>query len=131
MAAQTTPESLRATGHPIWFWLSQHSQNQTLDESALMSLLGSPVLANADITLDGFIKFLKTEIPHGRFCISPSCPGCPHSGQDVLLFVHKLSTFLRNTQPPENPHPELVRKLVSFSRECRVRASSSQFYNFS
>ena len=47
--------------------------------------------------------------------------GCYHSGQDVLLFVHKLSEFLRNA--PHIGDSKLVADLVSFSRECRVLQS--------
>jgi hypothetical protein len=114
---------------PIWDWLARH---HPFDQRALQSLLvdddatdkGSPSFPRAvkqkhlPSPIDSFISFLKTGFIGGSICISPNCMGCYHSGQDVLLFVHKLSEFLRKT--PQVLDSKLVVDLVSFSRECRV-----------
>jgi hypothetical protein len=99
-------------GYPIWHWLHTHfSLPTTLDGTALQSL---------KTDLDGFLVSLKTEFPGGCFCVMPECAGCLHSGQDVLLFVHLLSTYLRNFSPVLVVEPELTVKLISLSKECRV-----------
>jgi hypothetical protein len=123
---------LKDGAYPIWDWLASH---HPLDQRALQSLLvddgatdkGSAVFSILkqkrlhSSSIDSFISFLKTGFGGGSLCISPNCMGCYHSGQDVLLFVHKLSEFLRNA--PHIGDSKLVADLVSFSRECRVLQS--------
>ena len=124
----------RAAG-PIWEWLARH---HPLDQRALQSLSvddeatdkANPIFSRAvkqkhlPSPIDSFISFLKTDFSGGSICIAPKCLGCYHSGQDALLFVHKLSEFLRNA--PHIEDSKLVVDLVSFSRECRVLQSFSR-----
>ncbi len=122
MASEENPQYYQANGYPIWYWLQTHYSHPThcgttLNPAALTSLLQST--ADPGQCLDGFVTFLKTHLKHGSFCVNPSCPGCMHSGQDVLLFVHLLSTHLRNF-PDDHVKPQLIAKLISFSKECRV-----------
>lgn len=130
--ASTRAAGLKDGAYPIWDWLARH---HPLDQRALQSLLvddgaadkGSAIFSILkqkrlhSSSIDSFISFLKTGFRGGSLCISPNCMGCYHSGQDVLLFVHKLSEFLRNA--PHIGDSKLVADLVSFSRECRVLQS--------
>jgi hypothetical protein len=123
---------LKDGAYPIWDWLARH---HPLDHRALQSLVvddgatdkGSAISSilkqkrQHSSSIDRFISFLKTGFGGGSLCISPNCMGCYHSGQDVLLFVHKLSEFLRNA--PHIGDSKLVADLVNFSRECRVLQS--------
>ena len=115
------PAYLRHAGRPIWHWLHTHFSLPTiLDATTLKSL-------TSDQCLDDFVVSLKTMYPGGCFCVAPHCPGCLRSGQDVLLFVHLLSTHLRNFPPVLVVEPELTAKLISLSKECRVKANHEHF----
>ena len=117
MAARTpaTPVSVRARGYPIWYWLQNHSSFGARDLQSLLAPEDGP-----DQCLDGFVSFLKKQMTLGCLCVSPKCLGCGRSGQDVLLFVHLLGTHLRSSL--EQVQPQLILKLLSFSKECRVPA---------
>ena len=129
---ETSNMANQGAAGPIWEWLARH---HPLDQRALQSLSvdddatdkANPIFSRAvkqkhhPSPIDSFISFLKTGFIDGSICISPNCLGCYHSGQDALLFVHKLSEFLRNA--PHIGDSKLVAELVSFSRECRVRQS--------
>ena len=114
MASEENPQDYQGIGYPIWHWLQTHYSHPT-------EYGGTTLIPGAldDQCLDGFVKFLKTHLKHGSLCVNPQCPGCAHSGQDVLLFVHLLSTHLRNF-PDDHVKPQLIAKLISFSKECRV-----------
>jgi hypothetical protein len=121
-------KSLRVKGFPIWDWISRH---HPLDDSAVISLLRdeSPNYYSLKTTvtkpIDEFISFLR-KFGGGCLCIKTNCLGCYHSGQDVLLFVHKLSEYFRINANASMPPDELVFKLISLSKECRVRQTCTQ-----
>jgi hypothetical protein len=127
MAQRRTPFTLNIMsegGYPIWGWLAHH---HPIDHAAVKSL---------ENDMDSFITCFKTKFTAGCFCLKPTCVGCARSGQDALLFIHRLSEFLlcnpdapvglalSTTDPAHEqnlPQFVLIRKLVAFSTECRVR----------
>lgn len=118
-----TLDDMSNSGFPIWRWLAQH---HPIDQAAVKSL---------ENDMDSFITCLKTKFTAGCFCLLPGCVGCAKSGQDALLFIHRLTEFLlcnpdapvglslSTTAPAHEqslPRLVLIRKLVAFSTECRV-----------